>query len=119
VVDQLDAQLGHARDQAANEVETLHEQVLESQARVAAQRRAVSQAARGWEIAQAEYRAGTVGRLQVTDAELALRQSEFNYAQAVHDYLTAQARLDAAIGVVPRVDDAGRVAWTAKDGGTR
>jgi outer membrane protein len=110
VVNQVDAQLGYAREQAANEVETLHEQVLESRARVAAQRRAVSQATRGWSIAQAEYRAGMVGRLQVTDAELALRQSEFNYAQAVHDYLTAHARLDLATGRVPRVDDGDRVA---------
>jgi outer membrane protein len=110
VVDQLDAQLGYARDQAANEVETLHDQVVESAARVSAQRRAVSQATRGWEIAQAEYRAGTVGQLQVTDAELALRQSEFNYAQAVHDYLTAQARLDLAVGRVPMVDEGGQIA---------
>jgi outer membrane protein len=65
----------------------------------------VTQAGRGWDIAQAEYRAGMVSRLQVTDAELALRQSEFNYAQAVYDYLTAQARLDLAIGRVPMVDD--------------
>jgi outer membrane protein len=114
VVNQVDAQLGYAREQAANEVETLHEQVLESRDRMSAQRRAVSQATRGWEIAQAEYRAGTVGQLQVTDAELALRQSEFNYAQAVHDYLTAQARLDLATGRVPRVDDGDRVALTGR-----
>jgi outer membrane protein TolC len=50
------------------------------------------------------------GRLQVTDAELALRQSEFNYAQAVYDYLSAQAKLDLAIGRVPLVDDGDLVA---------
>jgi outer membrane protein len=105
VVRQMDAQLSYARDQAGNEVTTLLDQALESYDRVAAQRRAVAQAGRGWDIAQAEYRAGTVSRLQVTDAELALRQSEFNYAQAVYDYLTAQARLDLAIGRVPMVDD--------------
>jgi outer membrane protein len=105
VVQQLESQLSYARDQASNEVTTLRDQVLESHARVLAQRRAVSQAGRGWDIVQAEYRAGTAGRLQVTDAELALRQSEFNYAQAVHDYLTAQARLDLAIGRVPLVDE--------------
>jgi len=111
VVQQLDAQLTYARENAANEVTTLRDQVLESYDRVLAQRRAVSQAGRGWEIAQAEYRAGTAGQLQVTDAELALRQSEFNYAQAVHDYLTAQAQLDLAIGRVPLVDDGDLVAF--------
>jgi outer membrane protein len=105
VVRQMDSQLAYARDQAGNEVTTLLDEALESYDRVTAQRRAVAQAGRGWDIAQAEYRAGTVSRLQVTDAELALRQSEFNYAQAVYDYLTAQARLDLAIGRVPMVDD--------------
>jgi outer membrane protein len=110
VVQQVDAQLAYARDQAALEVTTLRDEALESYDRVAAQRRAVSQATRGWSIAQAEYRAGTAGQLQVTDAELALRQSEFNYAQAVYDYLAAQARLDLAVGRVPLVDDGDLVA---------
>jgi outer membrane protein TolC len=110
VVRQVEAQLAYASDQATNEVTTLRDQALESYDRVVAQRRAVSQAGRGWQIAQAEYRAGVAGRLQVTDAELALRQSEFNYAQAVYDYLSAQARLDLAIGRVPLVDDGDLVA---------
>ena len=38
------------------------------------------------------------------DAEVALRQSEFNYAQAVFDYLVARAQLDEATGLVPLVD---------------
>ena len=104
VVEQADAQLELARDQAENEVRTLMEQTLEAYDRAAAQRRAVAQANRGYEIARSQYEAGTGSQLQVTDAELALRQSEFNYAQAVYDYLTAQARLDAAVGVVPLVD---------------
>jgi outer membrane protein len=116
VVQQLDAQLAYARELAANEVVTLRDQALEAYDRVVAQRRAVSQATRGWDIAQSEYRAGMVGRLQVTDAELALRQTEFNYAQAVYDYLTAQARLDQAIGRVPLVDDASVVAFQGSAG---
>jgi outer membrane protein len=105
VVRQLESQLEYARDLAANEVTTVRDQALESYERVLAQRRAVAQATRGWDIAQAEYRAGMADRLQVTDAELALRQTEFNYAQAVYDYLTAQTRLDQATGRVPLVDD--------------
>lgn len=104
VVAQVDARLELARDQAENEVRTLADQAREAYDRVAAQRRAVAQATRGFEIARSEYQAGTGSQLQVTDAELALRQSEFNYAQAVYDYLTTQARLDAAVGVVPLVD---------------
>ena len=110
VVQQVDAQLELAEDQAENEVKTLLDQVREAYDRAVAQRRAVQQATRGYEIARREYRAGIGSQLQVTDAELALRQSEFNYAQSVYDYLTAQARLDAAIGVVPMVDEGDGVA---------
>lgn len=110
VVEQVDAQLELARDQAENEVRTLMDQAVEAHDRVVAQQRAVRQASRGYEIARSQYQAGTSSQLQVTDAELALRQSEFNYAQAVYDYLTTQARLDAAVGVVPMVDAGDAVA---------
>ncbi len=53
-----------------------------------------------------EYLAGTQPRLEVTEAELALRQAEQNYALAIYDYLVAQAQLDLAVGVVPAVDRA-------------
>ena len=65
---------------------------------------AVGQAQRGFEIASAQYREGLSSQLEVTDAEVALRQSEFNYAQAVYDYLVARAQLDEAMGRVPMVD---------------
>ncbi len=110
VVEQVEAQLELVRDQTENEVKTLLDQVRESYDRVLAQRRAVAQATRGFEIARREYGAGIGSQLQVTDAELALRQSEFNYAQSVYDFLTAQARLDAAVGVVPMIDAGDTVA---------
>ena len=37
----------------------------------------------------------------MTDAEEALRQAQFNYARSVYDYLSARARLELAIGMVP------------------
>jgi hypothetical protein len=43
--------------------------------------------------------------LERRDAEVALRQSEFNYAQAVYDFLVFQARLDEAVGQVPLVSE--------------
>ncbi|MCH7522080.1 MAG: hypothetical protein IIB42_10335, partial [Candidatus Marinimicrobia bacterium] len=52
------------------------------------------------EIATALYRTGVGSQLQITDAELALRQSEFNYARTVYDYLTLRTQLDAAMGTV-------------------
>ena len=45
-----------------------------------------------------------VARGLVTDAEVALRQSEFNMARAAHDLLASRAMLDLAIGRVSPVD---------------
>jgi outer membrane protein TolC len=47
----------------------------------------------------------------VTDAEVALRQSEFNYALAIYDHLVARAQLELAIGMVPEVAGEFPVSW--------
>lgn len=93
-------------DMARAQVRGLAEQVEEAQLRAQGQRLAVQQAQRGFEIARAQRREGLGSQLELTDAEVALRQSEFNYAQAVYDFLSARARLDEAVGQVPMVDDA-------------
>jgi len=103
-------QTDFARRQTESEVRTLVDQVEESRQRAGAQRLAVGQAERGFEIARAQFREGLGSQLELTDAEVALRQSEFNYAQAVYDYLVAKARLDEATGRIPLVDAAARAA---------
>lgn len=104
VLRQARTQARLARDRARTQVLDLLDQVEEARLRARGQELAVEQARRGYEIAAAEYREGLGGQLQLTDAEVALRQSEFNYAEAVYDYLTARARLDQAVGDVPLVD---------------
>ena len=69
-----------------------------------AQAFAVRQATRGFEIATAQFREGLGSQLELTDSEVALRESEFNYAQAVYDFLVARARLDESVGLVPGID---------------
>ncbi|MEX0912836.1 MAG: TolC family protein [Gemmatimonadota bacterium] len=108
--DQIRSTLSQARTQTqlvgaqvANQVRTLVDRVEEARRRAEAQERAVEQARRGYEIASAQFREGLGSRLELTDAEVALRQSEFNHAQAVHDYLTARVQLDHAVGQVPEV----------------
>lgn len=101
---QAETQTQLAQDQARLQVQNLVEQTDESLLRAQGQRRAVGQAQRGFEIASAQYREGLSSQLELTDAEVALRQSEFNYAQAVYDYLVARAQLDQATGRVPLVD---------------
>jgi outer membrane protein TolC len=101
---QAETQTRLAMDQARNQVQNLVEQSDEALARARGQRLAVTQAQRGFDIASAQYREGLSSQLELTDAEVALRQSEFNYAQAVYDFLVARARLDEATGQVPMVD---------------
>ncbi len=101
---QSETQTDLAISKAKSEVTTLVEQADEALLRARGQKLAVTQAQRGFEIASAQYREGVSSQLELTDAEVALRQSEFNYAQAVYDYLVSRARLDQATGSVPLVD---------------
>ena len=101
---QAQAQTRQVIDLAESQVKGLIEGADEALLRAKAQRLAVNQAQRGFEIASAQYREGLSGQLELTDSEVALRQSEFNYAQAVYDYLVARAQLDEATGRVPLVD---------------
>ncbi len=105
---QAETQTRLATDQARLQVENLVEQSDEALLRARGQKLAVQQAHRGFDIASAQYREGLGSQLELTDAEVALRQSEFNYAQAVYDYLVARARLDEATGQVPMVDTGAR-----------
>jgi outer membrane protein len=100
VVEQVRTQRDLAQDQVENQVRTTLDQVQEAQQRALAQQFGVRQARRGYEIASVQYREGISSALELTDAEVALRQSEFNYAEAVFDYLVARARLDEATGNV-------------------
>ncbi len=101
---QAETQTRLGEDQARMQVRNLVEQTEEALLRARGQRLAVQQAQRGYEIASAQYREGLSSQLELTDAEVALRQSEFNYAQAVFDFLVSRAQLDQATGRVPLVD---------------
>ena len=109
-VAQVREQRALLEDVVENEVKTLFDQVEEARVRSRAQALALSQAERGYAIAGAQYREGIGSQLELTDSEVALRQSEYNRAEAVYDYLVARARLDAAIGMVPLPEAAERVA---------
>ena len=106
VLNQARNQSTLARLQAEGQVKSIREQAGEALERAQGQKLAVTQAQRGFEIASAQYREGLGSQLELTDAEVALRQSEFNYAQAVYDFLVSQAQLDEAVGQVPMVNQA-------------
>lgn len=112
LVNQARNQTSLARLQAEGQVKSVREQAEEALDRARGQQLAVEQARRGFEIASAQYREGLSSQLEQRDAEVALRQSEFNYARAVYDFLVFQAQLDEAVGEVPMVREllSGRLA---------
>ena len=110
-VRQNEVRLARTEQDARNQVRTLYDAVGEALDRARSQHRAVQQALRGFEIASLEYREGIGSQLQVTDAEEALRQSQFNYARAIYDYLSARAQLELAMGSVPEAPDRFPATW--------
>jgi len=100
-VQQVRTQREVAMDRTRDRVRTLLEEAEDARLRIRGQGLAVVQARRGFEIASSQYREGLGSQLELTDAEVALRQSEFNYAEAVFDYLSSRARLDGLVGHVP------------------
>lgn len=98
--------LRQAEREMVHQVRTLAAALHEARARAAAMRMAVTQSQQSYEIATARYRAGVGSQFDVLAAETTLRESEFDYAQAVYDYLTAASQLEVAIGQVPMADAA-------------
>jgi outer membrane protein TolC len=103
VVRQNETLLTRLEHETASEVQFLLDEISEARSRAEIQRVAVSEAKRGFDIASAEFREGIGTRLQVTEADVALTESEFNYAEAVHDYLIGISKLDQSVGSVSDV----------------
>ena len=66
---------------------------------IAADRETMLQAQKAYEIAQKQYEVGMNTWLDLSNAELTLTSSQLTYCQAIFDYLTAKANLDATLGV--------------------
>jgi outer membrane protein TolC len=90
---------------AKNEIQSARESLNQAMETAPARQRALDLAKEGYERAQARLQNGLGSQLDVTNAELQLRQAEANYAQMVFNYLSAKAQYDQAIGLVPFVDN--------------
>lgn len=94
-----------AQQDARNEITTAEEDILEIYETSAAREKALEQAQIGYDRSLLRYQNGLGSQQEVTDADVQLREAELNYAQMVFDYLSAKARYDLSIGMVPYVDD--------------
>lgn len=66
---------------------------------IAADRETMLQAQKAYEIAQKQYEVGMNTWLDLNNAELTLTSTQLTYCQAIFNYLTAKANLDATLGV--------------------
>lgn len=92
------------KQDAQQEITAAEEDIKEVYETTTARRKALEQATRGYDRALLRFRNGLGSQQEVTDAQLQLREAELNYAQNVFAYLSAKARYDQAIGLVPFVD---------------
>lgn len=89
---------------AQNEVVSASEDLNRAFETAEGRKIALEQAAEGYDRAQKRLENGLGSQLEVTDAEVQVRQAEVNYALMVFEYLTAKAQYDLATGKVPYVD---------------
>lgn len=90
--------------QAENEVASASEDLNMAFETAEARKIALRQATEGYSRAQKRLESGLGSQLEVTEAEVQVRQAEVNYALMVFNYLTAKAQYDLATGIVPFVD---------------
>ncbi|MDX1618527.1 MAG: TolC family protein [Balneolaceae bacterium] len=90
---------------AKNEIQSARESLNQAIETAPAREQALRQAREGYRRARARLDNGLGSQLDVTEAEFQLRQAELNYASMVYSYLSAKARYDQAIGMVPFVDE--------------
>lgn len=66
---------------------------------LAADQQTLNQAQKAYEIAQKQYEVGMNTWLDLMSAELTLTNTQLSFCQAIFNYLTAKANLDAILGV--------------------
>ncbi len=101
----LEEQLSLAERKARNEVITASEEIIQVITVLPSVKEGIELARTGYDRALARFNNGLGTQLDVTEAELQLRQAQLNYAQLVFDYLNSKAKYDQAIGRVPFVSN--------------
>lgn len=100
----IELQREFALRSAKNEIQSAREDLNQAIETAPAREKALKQAQEGYNRAKARLSNGIGSQIDVTEAEFQLRQAEVNYAQMVYNYLSAKARYDLAVGMVPFVD---------------
>ena len=97
----LDYQESDLRQTIRNEVESAHNEVSRALKAVEVQEKNLSQAEKGYDIAQVRYESGLSTQLELLDAELQVNMARVNRLRALHDLTIARFALARAVGDSP------------------
>lgn len=100
----IEVQQRAAKLNAENEIASAEETLNKAFETAEARKQALKQAEEGYQRALRRLENGIGSQIEVTDAEVQVRQAEVNYALMVFEYLSAKAQYDLATGHVPFVD---------------
>ncbi|MAL18380.1 MAG: hypothetical protein CL670_02885 [Balneola sp.] len=100
----IEEQIRGAELAAENEIASAAEELNKAFETAEARKQALSQAEQGYQRSLKRLENGIGSQIEVTDAEVQVRQAEVNYALMVFQYLSAKAQYDLATGQVPYVD---------------
>lgn len=100
----IEEQIRGAKLSAQSEIQSTSEDLNKAFETAEARKQALSQAEEGYQRALRRLENGIGSQIEVTEAEVQVRQAEVNYALMVFEYLNAKAQYDLATGQVPYVD---------------
>ncbi len=81
------------------QIQSAELRMAEAKKRIAGQEKNIEQAKKAVHIAQTRFSSGVGTQLELLDAQVAMTRAQTNYAQAIYDYLVAQAEWQYAVGV--------------------
>ena len=93
-----DLLIGQVQDGIRMEVKTSAWKLEKAMAKLKSSREAVSQAEKGFQIAEVRYANGISTQIEVLDARLAETQAKIGELSALFELITAKAALDRAVG---------------------
>lgn len=98
-IEQQESQRAFLKESVAAEYENTLDQMFQARESIQAQKRNLSQAERGYNIARVGYENGTQNLMEVNDAELATTDARLNYLQSVSDYIRSRLDLELTLGL--------------------
>ena len=97
-VEQLALQEEQTQDLVKFEVRTAYLKLMEVQMLIQVQKETIKQAKEGVRLANLQYENGLITSVQLTDAQLALRQAKISRLLSLRDYAVGHANLQKAVG---------------------